>query len=74
MDRVHFLEYDFIVMYKPSRTHVVTNALSKPPNIIESTSAPNQATNPTFFYTKSKWLNDVKEILKIDQIKGILSG
>ncbi len=61
-------------MYKPGRTHVVTNALSKPPNIIESTSAPNQATNPTFFYTKSKWLNDVKEILKIDQIKGILSG
>jgi hypothetical protein len=28
-----FLEYDFIVVYKPSKTHVVIDALSRLPNI-----------------------------------------
>jgi hypothetical protein len=28
-----FLEYEFIIVYKPSCTHVVVDALSKPPNI-----------------------------------------
>jgi hypothetical protein len=30
-----FLEYDFIVVYKPDKTHVVANVLSKLPNVIE---------------------------------------
>jgi hypothetical protein len=28
-----FLEYDFIVMYKPCKTHVIADALSRLPNI-----------------------------------------
>jgi len=59
-----FLEYDFIVVYKPSRTHVVTNALSRLPDIIEPTCVLNQTTYANLFYIMLKWLNDVKEFLK----------
>jgi hypothetical protein len=33
---------------------------------------PNQTTDASLFYTGPKWLNDVKEFLKIGQIKGTL--
>jgi len=36
-----FLKYDFIVMYKRGKTHVVANALSRLLDIIESTGVPN---------------------------------
>jgi len=36
-----FLKYDFIVMYKRGKTHVVVNALSRLLDIIESTGVPN---------------------------------
>jgi hypothetical protein len=30
-----FLEYEFIVVYKPGKIHVVVDVLSKLPNILE---------------------------------------
>jgi hypothetical protein len=36
-----FLEYDFIAMYKPSRIHVVANALSRLLDLTKSTCVPN---------------------------------
>ncbi len=68
-----FLEYDFIIVYKLGKTHVVIDASSKLPDITKPTSVPNQTTNASLFYTKPKWLNDVKEFLKTCQIEGILS-
>jgi hypothetical protein len=68
-----FLEYDFIIMYKLGRTHVVTNALSRLPNIIEPTSVFDQTTYASLFYIKFEWLKDVKEFLKTKQIEGTLS-
>jgi hypothetical protein len=59
-----FLEYDFMVVYKPSKTHVVVDALSKLPNIIKPTSVPYQTIDASLFYTKLKWLKDVKEFLR----------
>jgi hypothetical protein len=59
-----FLEYDFTVMYKLGKAHVVANALSRLLDIIEPTSVPNQTTNASLFYTKPKWLKDVKEFLR----------
>jgi hypothetical protein len=61
-----FLEYDFIVVYKPSRTHVVANALSRLPNFIEPTGVLDQTTNANLFYIVPEWLNDV--ILKKNMI------
>jgi len=68
-----FLEYDFIIVYKLGKIHVIVDASSKLPDITEPTSVPNQTTNASLFYTKSKWLNDVKEFLKTCQIEGTLS-
>jgi hypothetical protein len=55
-----FLEYDFIVVYKLSKIHVVVDALSRLLDIIEPTCAPDQTIDASLFYTKPKWLKDVK--------------
>jgi hypothetical protein len=60
-------------MYKPSRTHVVANALLRLPDSTEPTNVPNHIIDASLFYTWLKWLNDVREFLKIRQIKGTLS-
>ncbi len=48
-------------MYKPCKTHVVLDALSRLPNNIEPTFVPNQTTYAILFYRWHEWLNDVKE-------------
>jgi hypothetical protein len=70
---IFFLEYDFTIVYNPGKTHVVANALSKLWNSAKTIGVPNQTTYANLFYTKPKWLNDVKEILKPWQIEGTLS-
>jgi hypothetical protein len=59
-------------VYKPSRTHVVVDALSRLSNSIEPTCVPNQTTYPSLFYIGLEWLNDVIEFLKTRQIEGTL--
>jgi hypothetical protein len=59
-----FLEYDFIILYKPGKTHVVTNALSRLPNITKPTCVFDQITYICMFYPKLEWLNDVKEFFR----------
>jgi hypothetical protein len=58
------LEYDFIVVYKPCRTHVVIDVLSRLPNTIEPTRMPYQTIDASLFYTKPQWMNDVKDFLR----------
>ncbi len=59
-----FLEYDFMVMYKPCRTHVLVNALSRLLDIIEPIGMPDQTTYASLFYIELKWLKDMKEFLR----------
>jgi hypothetical protein len=59
-----FFEYDFTVMYKLDRIHVVANSLSRLTNNIEPTGVPDQTIDAILFYTRLVWLNDVKEFLK----------
>ncbi len=59
-----FLEYDFTIMYKPCITHVVANALSRLPDIIEHTCVLDQTIDASLVYTKLKWLNDVNLFLR----------
>jgi len=42
---------DFIVVYKPCRIHVVTNALSRLLDITKPTGVSDQTTNARLFYT-----------------------
>jgi hypothetical protein len=59
-----FLKYDFTIVYKPSRTHVVVDALSRLLNITEPTCVPDQTTYASLFYIKLEWPNNVKEFLR----------
>jgi hypothetical protein len=60
-------------VYKLGKIHVVVDALSKLLDIIEPIGVPDQTTVASLFYTRPKWLNDVKEFFRIGQIKGTLS-
>jgi hypothetical protein len=68
-----FLKYDFTIVYKPSRTHVVADALSRLLDITKPIGVPNQTIDASLFYVEPKWLNDVKEFLRIRHIEGMLS-
>jgi hypothetical protein len=68
-----FLEYDFTIMYKLGKIHVVENALSRLLNIIEPICVFNQTTYASLFYIELKWLKDVKLFLRIGQTEGTLS-
>ncbi len=59
-------------MYKPSKTHVVLDAFSRLPNITKPTSVPDQTIYASLFYTKPKWLNDLREFLRTCKIEGTL--
>jgi hypothetical protein len=59
-----FLEYDFTIVYKPGKTHVVAYVMPRFPDITEPTSVPNQTTNASLFYIGPERLNDVIEFLK----------
>jgi hypothetical protein len=59
-------------MYKPGRTHVVTNALSRLYNSTQPINVLDQTTNVNLFSTRLEWLIDVKEFLNTRQIEGTL--
>ncbi len=67
-----FLKYDFTIMYKSNKTHVVGDALSRLPDITKPTCVRDQTTYANLFYTGPKWLNDAKEFLKTWQLEGML--
>jgi hypothetical protein len=47
-------------MYKPSKTHIVVDALSRFPNSSEPIGVLDQTIDASLFYTRLEWLNDVK--------------
>ncbi len=67
-----FLGYNFIVIYKLGKIHVIIDGLSILPNITEPIGLLDQTINASSFYTKPKWHNDVKDFLKTCQIEGTL--
>jgi len=60
-------------VYKPSKTHVVVDALSRLSYSTKPIVVPDQTMNVSLFYTWLEWLNDVKELKKTGQIEGTLS-
>jgi hypothetical protein len=59
-----FLEYDFIVLYEPSRTLVVADALLRLLAITKPLGVPDQTIDASLFYTYPKLLKDKKEFLR----------
>ncbi len=58
-----FLEWDFIIVYKPSRSHLMWNALSKLPTHIEPVGVPDQICDVHLFALQLRWLQNVYEYL-----------
>jgi hypothetical protein len=50
------LEYEFIVICKPSRTHVISDALSKLPNNSKPLGVSNQTMDASLFYVEPIWM------------------
>jgi hypothetical protein len=44
-----FLEYDFKIVYKHGRSHLIANALSRLPNQVKPVGVPDQTTNVHLF-------------------------
>jgi hypothetical protein len=44
-----FLDYDFKIVYKPGRSHLMANALSRLPNQVKLVGVPNQTTGVHLF-------------------------
>jgi hypothetical protein len=49
-----FLEYDFKIVYKPSRSHLMADALNRLPNQAKLVGVPNQTTDAHLFILQSK--------------------
>ncbi len=51
-----FFEYEFIIVCKPSKTHVVANVLSKLLNNLRPLKIPNQTMDASLFSVKPIWM------------------
>jgi hypothetical protein len=58
-----FLEYDFKIVYKPSRSHLMVDALSKLPNHCKHVGVPHQPYDVRLFTLQPKWLQSVYEYM-----------
>ena len=59
-----FLEYDFTVVYKPGRSHVMADALSRLPNGEAATGVQDQTSDASLFSVTGVWYEDVEKFLR----------
>jgi hypothetical protein len=58
-----FSEYDFKIVYKLGRSHIMANALSRLPNHTKLVGIPNQISDAHMFTLQLEWLQNVYEYL-----------
>jgi hypothetical protein len=68
-----FLEYEFIIVYKLGRTHVVIDALFKLLDNLEPLGVPDQTMDASLFFTKLTWMRKVKNNLETCQMPETLN-
>jgi hypothetical protein len=51
-----FLEYEFTIVYKPSKTHVIVDVLSILLNNSKSLGVPDQTINMSLFFVELIWM------------------
>jgi hypothetical protein len=59
-----FLEYEFTIVYKLGRTHVIVDVLSRLPDNFEPLGVPNQMMDVSLFFVKLTWMQKVKTYLE----------
>jgi hypothetical protein len=62
------LEYEFIVVYKPNKTHVVVNVLSISPNSSKPLGVSNQNVDMSLFFIEHICMQKVKTYLETSQM------
>jgi hypothetical protein len=68
-----FLEYEFAIVYKPGKTNVVADVLSKLLNSSEPLGVPKQTIDASLFSIKPIWMQEVKSDLETCQMLEILN-
>ncbi len=68
-----FLEYEFIVVYKPGRTYVVTDVLSRLPNNSKQLGVPNSTMDASLFFVEPTWMQEMKTYLLTGQMPETLN-
>jgi hypothetical protein len=63
-----FLEYEFTIVYKHGRTHVVGDILSRLQDNLEPLGVPYQIVDASLFFVKPIWMQEVKTYLEIGQM------
>jgi hypothetical protein len=59
------LEYDFVIVYKPSKTHVVVDALSKLLDSSKPLGVLDQTMDMSLFFVEPIWMQGVKTYSEI---------
>jgi hypothetical protein len=59
-----FLEYEFTIVYKLGRTHVIVDVLSRLLDSSEPLGVPNQMMDVSLFFVKLTWMQEVKTYLE----------
>ncbi len=59
-----FLKYEFTIVYKLGRTHVVVDALSKLLDNLKPLGVPNQIVDASLFFIEPIWMQEIKTYLK----------
>jgi hypothetical protein len=54
-----FLEYDFLIVYKPRRAHYVANILSQHLNATKNLGIIDQTIDASLFVFQPKWLREI---------------
>jgi hypothetical protein len=63
-----FLEYEFTIVYKPSRTHVIAYVLSKLPNSSEPLGVLDHIVDVSLFFVEPIWMQEVNNYLETSQM------
>jgi len=68
-----FLEYEFTIVYKLGRTHVVVYVLSRLLDSLEPLGVLNQTVDASLFFVEPIWMQEIKTYLKIGQMPETLN-
>jgi hypothetical protein len=65
LGKLLLLEYEFTIVYKLNKTHVVVDVLFRLPNSSEPLGVLDKIVDALLFYVDTIWMQEVKTYLKI---------
>jgi len=67
------MEYEFRVVYKPNKTHVVVDVLSNLSDSSKPLGVPYETMDASLFFVEPLWMQEVKTYLEISQMPKTLN-